>query len=396
MTENEAKFVELAKNSNRAYCLVHMTFTMLSKSICDATYEVREFLGSERFHDFESQPKGTENKRFLPVVFVRGDGTHKETKMSVYRPQTKKGDPRFNIYGAREVVEPDDIIMMVNDSHRVVVFNLSRTALDVVKHVQISESKVFFGAIAFDAIQTELVERLKDISSRGFIEVYREGPTGIGHLLETELGIEANSAEAPDFMGAIEIKAARNKVSRGKTLFAKVADWSISPLKSSAEILDRFGYERQNSKGREVRSLNCSVEFGRFNTQGLAFDVDGTRHLLHEVSNRDDFPVVASWGINRLTDKLTEKHKRTMWVQGSSRKDGGREQIHFLKAEYTSEPVVDQFIPMLQERMIYMDHLISRDKGKVSEQGPLFKIRPQSFGRLFPGGISFDLVFAEK
>ena len=396
LTEDEAKFAELAKNSDKAYCLVHMTFTMLDKSISDATFEIRRFLESERLHNYESQSQGEEGKKFVPVVLVRGDGSHKHTKMSVYRPVSKNGDPRFNIYDAKKIVQPDDILMMVNDAGRIVVFNISRTKLAVVKEANISGDKIFSKAIVFDAIQNELVERLLDISSRGFIDVYRNGPTGIGHLLETELGIEANSAEAPDFMGAIEIKAARNRVTRGKTLFAKVADWSVSPLKSSAEILHHFGYERLNSKGREVRSLNCSVEFGKFNTQGLGFEVDTTHQLLNEVSDHKNIPVVASWGISRLTSKLTEKHKRTMWVQGATRKVGGREQIHFVRAEYTSEPIVDQFIPMIQERMIYMDHLISKDQGRVSEQGPLFKIRPQSFGRLFPGGTSFDLVFAEQ
>lgn len=393
LTEAEAQFVELAKKSSKTYCLVHMTFTMLDKSICDATYEVRHFLTSENLHDYDIQPKGTDYRRYVPVVLVQQDGTQLDTRMSVYRPTTKNGDPRFNISGAKKAFEPDDILMMIHNAGSAVVFNISRTDIEAVRDIDVVGTRIFYGAIAFDAIQDELVGRLREISSRGFLNVYKRGSTAIGHLLETELGIEANSAEAPDFMGAIEIKAARNRVARGKTLFAKVADWSISPLKSSAEILEHFGYERENSKGRQERSLNCSVEFGRFNTQGLAFSVDADGQTLNEVSDRLDLPTVAGWKVDRLTKKLAEKHKRTMWVQGASRKIGNQEQIHFVSAEYTSEPVVDQFIPMIQERMIYMDHLISNDKGKVVEKGPLFKIRPQSFGRLFPGGTAVDLVF---
>ncbi|QRQ78325.1 MvaI/BcnI family restriction endonuclease [Glutamicibacter protophormiae] len=393
LTEREVEFVALARDAEKPYALVHMTSTMLGKSISDATFQVRELFLEMGLHDYRKQSQGEAHKVISEVYLVLPDMNLQKTSMSMYRPPTKSGDPRFHIYGIANHCKPDDILMFVNAGSILLILNLSNLNLDQLKTLSLSGERVFQAALALDAIRDDLVERLRDISSRGFIDVYRDGPTGIGHLLETELGIEANSAQAPDFGNAIELKATRTKVSRGKTLFARVADWKISQLKSSAEILDKFGYERIDSKGKAVRSLNCSVEYDRFNTQGLGFEIDHDLGFLKEVSNDPNVPVVAIWPIDGLLEKLREKHKRTMWVQGISRKEHGREQIKFVEAQYTSEPVLDQFIPMLKDRMVYMDHLISRKNGKVSEQGPLFKIRPQSFGRLFPEQLKFDLVF---
>lgn len=393
LTEREVEFVALARDAKKPYCLVHMTSTMLSKSISDATSQVRELFQRVGLHDYAKQAQGAAHKVLSDVYLVLPDMNLLKMRMSMYRPPTKSGDPRFHIYGIANHCKPDDILMLVSSGALLLVINLSNLNIDRLKTLSLDGERVFQVALVLDAIRDELVEKLRDISSRGFIEVYRDGPTGIGHLLETELGIEANSAQAPDFGNAIELKATRTKVSRGKTLFARVADWKISQLKSSAEILDKFGYERIDSKGNLVRSLNCSVEYNRFNTQGLGFEVDDDIGLLNEISNDPQLPFVAAWPIDGLLEKLREKHKRTMWVKGISRKEHGREQIRFVEAQFTSEPVLDQFIPMIKDRMVYMDHLISRKNGKVSEQGPLFKIRPQSFGRLFPEQLKFDLVF---
>lgn len=393
LTEREVEFVALARDAEKPYCLVHMTSTMLNKSISDATFQVRELFLRMGLHDYSKQPQGEAHKVISEVYLVLPDTNLLKMRMSMYRPPTKSGDPRFHIYGIANHCKPDDILMFVSTGTLLLVVNLSNLKIDCLRTLSLGGERIFQAALALDAIRDDLVEKLRDISSRGFIDVYRDGPTGIGHLLETELGIEANSAQAPDFGNAIELKATRNKVSRGKTLFARVADWNISHAKSSAEILDNFGYERIDSKGRTVRSLNCSVEYNRYNTQGLGFEIDEEQGFLNEVSNDPQFSAVATWHIDGLIEKLREKHRRTMWVQGVSRKEHGREQIRFVEAQYTSEPVLDQFVPMLKDRMVYMDHLISRKDGKVSEQGPLFKVRPQSFGRLFPEQLKFDLVF---
>lgn len=52
--------------------------------------------------------------------------------------------------------------------------------------------------------------KFKEIKAKGFIPTTRKGPTGIGHTLETHLGIIENNDAEPDIEGA-ELKAHRTK-----------------------------------------------------------------------------------------------------------------------------------------------------------------------------------------
>ena len=60
-----------------------------------------------------------------------------------------------------------------------------------------------------------------------------------------------------------------------------------------------------------------------------------------------------------------------------------------LAGELRSQPrrLVSQLLPMIQNGVITMDHLIKRkggDKPTVSEKGPLFKINKKDLSFLFP------------
>ncbi len=55
----------------------------------------------------------------------------------------------------------------------------------------------------------ELTKRLRQLSEKGFIKSQRKGPTGIGHLLESELGLSETNIAIPDIGGRVELKATR-------------------------------------------------------------------------------------------------------------------------------------------------------------------------------------------
>jgi hypothetical protein len=64
----------------------------------------------------------------------------------------------------------------------------------------------------------EFIIKFKEIKNKGFILSTRRGPTGIGHTLETHLGIIENNNAHPDIEGA-ELKAHRTKANNLITLF---------------------------------------------------------------------------------------------------------------------------------------------------------------------------------
>jgi len=86
----------------------------------------------------------------------------------------------------------------------------------------------------------ELVERLTQLKEKGFLETSRKGPTGIGHLLEKELGLFETNIAIPDIGGRIELKATRRKSNSLITLFTfNRAVWLIN----QKDLILHYGYK---------------------------------------------------------------------------------------------------------------------------------------------------------
>jgi len=81
------------------------TPTGLAKSIMDATATFRDFLVDADIHDFSRQEQGQDNKVVVPARMIFANGS-KSTKVSLYRPNTKKGDPRVCVYGLKALYDP--------------------------------------------------------------------------------------------------------------------------------------------------------------------------------------------------------------------------------------------------------------------------------------------------
>src|SRR5690606_27603529 len=92
-------------------------------------------------------------------------------------------------------------------------------------------------------VAEELLSLLRKIAAQGAVPAMLQADTAIGRTLETLLGININSSKQPDYKG-IELKSFRDKRGNRKNLFAQVPDWEASKFKSSAEILNEFGYQR--------------------------------------------------------------------------------------------------------------------------------------------------------
>lgn len=70
------------------------TPTGLEKSIFDATDGLREYLAACRYHDYKQQPQGPEAKVQREAFLVKANKIE-PTTVSMYRPNTKNGDPRI-------------------------------------------------------------------------------------------------------------------------------------------------------------------------------------------------------------------------------------------------------------------------------------------------------------
>ena len=376
--------VTIRVSNNKAYLvslgiefsMFEPTITGLKKSILDATRPVRSHFELENFHFFDQQGQGGDYKVIKIAYFVTNDEIT-PTKVSLYRPKTKQGDPRMWFRKLQSFAEPTEQIAIVVFEDSLYLFNFSRIFLEHL--IPESEAAKFITRYANskNSIAEELLQKLKEIAKCP-IKSAVKGDTAVGMAVEFALNIVPNSSKQPDYKG-IELKSGRGEKNR-TTLFAQVADWSISPCKSSADILDKYGYQRKNDF-----KLYCTVSAQKVNSQGLRFFYDESADQLIE-KDRDD-KNVAIWQGKLLRERLLHKHTETFWIHASSTLIDGVEHFELISVTHTKRPLESQLLPLIQSGVITMDHLIKRKGGNkptVSEKGPLFKIDKRNLAFLFP------------
>lgn len=360
--------------------LIQPTVTALDKKIMDATQPLREFLQERKIHDFASQGQGEENKVVISTKIL-SEGRWVEAPATLYRPRTKKGDPRIWFSRLNHFVGPNNILAVIERERQLYIVNLTHTPI---------EESLVSGPLSelvdnrLPSVATELLGRLNALARLGALRSIAKGDMAVGKTIEAALGISANSSRDPDYKG-IELKSTRAKVKNKANLFAQVPDWDISDCKGFDEILSLFGYFR-NGKDR----LNCTVSASTFNSQGLKLCVDErSDHLIGTSQKRKDF---IRWRLAGLRESLRKKHGETFWINVTSEFQDDIEYFTMTSIEYTKNPNVTQFGPLLAAGAITVDHLISRlPNGGVRERGPLFKIKKARFDALFTPGRSFTL-----
>ncbi len=366
----------------------------LGKSIMDATIQLRIYLKDKSIHDYDGQPQGDAGKVKLPSYFV----TEKElisADASLYRPFAKggDGDPRIWFSRLKRYASPNNLLAIVAKEKELYIINISNPAIrNSVNDSSSPLSNLFHELTKYStSVSEELTLKLKDIAARGWIRTITPGDTGVGVTLEDALGLAINSSKKPDYKG-IELKSKRISQLRAPTrssLFAQVPNWNISKLKSSAEILDTYGYMR----GKE-RRLYCTVWAKRPNSQGLVLKIDDDQDLLNEYFEaKFELNPVATWEFEVLRRRLITKHNETFWIGAECIQISGIEHFQYKKVIHTRSPIASNLMTLLQEGIITVDHLIKRnDSGSVREKGPLFKISPKNLGLLFPPSKKFDLI----
>jgi hypothetical protein len=374
---------------NRAGCnsvLLFITETGLRKSILDATEPMRKLFADAGAHDFSIQAQGPDNK-VVRKAFVLTDSDLKPVGVSMYRPITKKGDPRLWFYEFKQFASPDDVFAVFVYEKTIYTLNLTSSSIEqIITAGVVNPVTTFLRQITTtsSAISDELLQLLKKIAKAGPIKSECVGDTAIGRSIESALGIPINSSRNPDFKG-IEIKSGRVPALGGKqnraTLFACVPDWDLSRLKSSKEILDRFGYWKNGEF-----QLNCTVKVARANPQGLQLEVVEAKSLLREFYARHPIEESCIWRLDRLHQRLAEKHGETFWVKAESIAKNGVEWFQLKSVTHTSRPSMIQFDRMLSDSSITLDHLSNRTpSGGAHERGPLFKVERPRLGELFLG-----------
>lgn len=232
---------------------------------------------------------------------------------------------------------------------------------------------------------------LAELAQRGPTPSTGTGDMAVGKTLLDALGVHQETTRKPTFHGIVLTTrrslsgADNNRVN----LFAMVPDWRISACRSSEEIARKYGYDRDGG-----RKLYVSVRSRRPNAQGLYLDVDRSEALLRERCLRNGLSTeeVVAWKLEALQLRLLQRHPASAWITANSSIRNGLEHFHYRYVQFTDEPRADRLPDLLEQGTVTLDHLIFTGNGRTVEKGPLFKIRPENFGALFPEGPRFDLM----
>ena len=366
--------------------LIVPTTTGMRKSIMDAHAGLRKFLLDAGIHDFAQQAKGTTNKVVVQATFITAFDTQ-PVQVSLYRPETKDGDPRTWIYGLGDFAGAANLIAWFVVDQELFLVNLSDPLVWEARYDPASPLGELIGHFQSteDSIAEELISKIRAIAAQGWIPSGRRGDTGVGYTLETALGIAANSRRDPDYKG-IELKAGRAKAGR-KTLFSKTPDWEASECSNAMQVI--YSYGRVGDTGR--RQLYCTVH-ARPNPDTLFMRVDDNQ--VHCMSMKSGQPQrVILWPLDKLEQQLEAKHASTFWVEADVCLDAqGTEHFNYRAITHTRSPLSANLGPLISRGKVTMDLTLSvRASGWVRDHGYLFRTAPRDLDLFFPPSTRHEL-----
>jgi len=387
--------LRLFKRVNLPVTFLVPTKTSMEKSIMDATKEVKMFFFEHAIHDFENQKQGEDSKILLNTkLFSKGQII--ETKTSLYRPNTKLGDPRIWIYKLGEYADPTDLLALTKHNSEIVVINCSKSNLKQILDIRNPTfNELLAGStIGSSANANELLSKLRTISAKGFVNTLRSGDTGIGFTLETLLGIDANSSSEPDYKG-IEIKTSRKRSQKSgrTTILSKTPNWDMSRLKGSKDLLYERGRFNESKKRIQLFHELSAI---KTNSYDMRLVIEEPYDFLHQIylggkSNQRD----VTWEVSVLKDRLSKKHGETFWVTADTMGSSGDldEKFRYRSVKHTGNVDASAFPILLELGVITLDYTITEKRpGVPKDQGYLFKIRSSNLDLLFSSMKHYDLT----
>ncbi|MBQ8405918.1 MAG: MvaI/BcnI restriction endonuclease family protein, partial [Clostridia bacterium] len=190
---NIEQFIPIFANTGVSVAFLVPTPTGYGKSIMDATVPVRELLRNADIHNYETQNQGPENKILIPSYFVHPDKLQ-ETVASLYRPLTKKGDPRIWFSKLTHYCEACNLLALVVVERKIFVINLSNPSItESLFKKEFVYDVLMESVYQNNLIARELLHKIQLIHNQGFIPSVTRGDPGVGDTLEHALGISRNN-----------------------------------------------------------------------------------------------------------------------------------------------------------------------------------------------------------
>jgi hypothetical protein len=222
------------------------------------------------------------------------------------------------------------------------------------------------------------VSRFFDVRMRGFIPSQRGGNTGVGHTLESELGLAENNIALPD-MDSAELKGHRRGSSSLITLFTLDRDaWKINQLQAIHD------YGLVDEDGRQNLYMTLGVGSGN---GPLSVSVDENYATVSHTSGT----VVAQWKHSQLAKRFEQKYPAAMMlVTAAVETRNGSEWFHYERAQLLQGTSGARFREGLSQGWIKIDLRLHDKNGTVRNHGTGFRIPEHKLPQLFEETIEIE------
>lgn len=369
------------------YTTFQTYWTSLDKYYFDAIAPIRAYLLEEGIHDYSVQEQGPKEYK---DGFLLTDTLMIPAKASLYRPKTKKGDPRLWFSKLNNYTDADDIFAMFHLDKKLYIINVTKT--DIAKNFNSLVNNPVKDVLS--AINKQKMEVSQELLGK-FVKLYDNGhwyesevqsDTGIGRAVETLLGIKMNASKDADYKG-IELKSKRLQRNSTKNgLFSQVPDWDNSKFKNRDDIVEKYGYIRDGKK-----TLQVTVQANRPNAQSLVLDIPQDDIILEMLESRDNRILnhVVEWQLKTLHERITSKHKETFWVSVDNQFFDGKEFFKYSYIEHTRNPNIAEFDNLIMQQFITLEMLLCRPSGHGDTWN--FKIKDRAMPLLFPESLLYKL-----
>lgn len=222
----------------------------------------------------------------------------------------------------------------------------------------------------------QLTKSLEDLKNRGFIQTLRKGPTGIGHLLENELGLNETNIAIPDVGGRVELKATRRNVNSLITLFTfNRGVWQVK----QKDIVQKYGYKDEQGRQALYNIVNKKTP----NSQGFYLVSDPAKHLFI-LKNKNEKQNIAEWSTFVIAGKFMTKLDRLLLIFADNKFENEIEYFHFNEAYLLENPTPEKFLEAFEKSELMIDlrmHL--KESGGVRNHGTGFRISEKNLILLY-------------
>ena len=392
------QFLPIFASTGVKVAFLSPTPTGMEKSIIDAIGDVRILLKEQGVHDYDIQGQGPENKVIVQAYFVELNSVV-ETTASLYRPVTKKGDPRIWFSNLRRYCDARNLLALIVINKAIYVINLSnpKIADSLFEHGFVYDVLID-SANQDDYYAKDLLSKILEIHNRGFLPSVTSGDPGVGDTLEDALGISRNNRAAPDYHG-IELKSTR--LTRGGekrsntriTLFTKVPEYGVK----YSDIVREYGKWTHDEKKQEDQLAIRNTTFASHpNSHGLILDVDtdSDKLFMCHMDEPCKKRYLSYWFITNLRQTLLNKHHETFWVKAKAIESEGIEWFRYDHITRTKAPNDSLFAPLISRDKITVELLgyFSKQRNmRWRDHGMGFKIWPNDIPLLFGQPIEYDL-----